>query len=253
MAITNADTVSLQLEPHDRMARDTVRTPLLTVIVPVYNEAATIDEVLTRVSATPFEKEVLVVDDGSTDATAETLADWSDVPHVRLFAHAENRGKGAAIRTALAEARGAYTIIQDGDLETDPGDYERLLAPLVAGHADAVFGSRFLEPRAARWSLFQVGIGVLNLAVRSLYGARLSDEACAYKVFPTETLRAMDLQCERFEFCPEVVAKACRMRLRIAHVPVRYHPRDRRAGKKIRYRDGWHALWTLWKWRHWTG
>ncbi|MGH7138719.1 MAG: glycosyltransferase family 2 protein [Pirellulales bacterium] len=239
---------------------------LLTVIVPVYNEAATVDELLRRVVGVALDLQVIVVDDGSTDGTTTILERWEGHPLVELLAHACNRGKGAAIRTALEQVRGRYTIVQDADLEYDPADYARLLQPLLAGDADAVYGSRYVKPasvgnarptnaRAAAgrppWSVFRAGVCALNLATRRLYGARLTDEATCYKVFPTEALRAMRLVCERFEFCPEVTAKACRMGLRIAEVPVRYSPRGMAEGKKIRWRDGVEALVTLWRWRKW--
>jgi len=162
-------------------------------------------------------------------------------------------GKGRAIRTALAAAKGQFTIIQDADLEYWPEDYPRLLEPLLAGEAVVVYGSRYLRESVTkrRFTVFRFGVSLLNVAVRVLYGVRLTDEATCYKVFPTEVLRAMDLECERIEFCPEVTAKACRMGLRIAEVPVRYNARTKKEGKKIRWRDGLTAIWTLWKWRNW--
>lgn len=241
------------------------RGPLLSVIVPVYNEAATVHELLRRVVGVEIDKQVIVVDDGSTDGTSEILNRWQGREGVELLAHAVNRGKGAAIRTGLKRARGQFTIVQDADLEYDPGDYERLLRPLLDGTADVVYGSRYWrgeccwEPGslsdvvpAAPWSFFRLGVSLLNAAVRWIYGDRLTDEATCYKVFSTEALRAMGLECERFEFCPEVTAKACRMGLRITEVPVRYSPRDVQAGKKIRWRDGVVAAWTLWRWRKWS-
>jgi glycosyltransferase involved in cell wall biosynthesis len=227
--------------------------PQLTVIVPVYNEAATIAELLRRVLEVPIEKHVIVVDDASTDGTAEVLDDWQGHPEVDLIRHATTRGKGAAIRTALASARGKFTIIQDADLEYDPRDYQAVIDPLARGEADVVYGSRY--PRRERIEranrLFRWGVGALNLAVCGLYGVRLSDEATCYKAFPTLLLRALDLECERFEFCPEVTAKVCRMGLTIKEVQISYHPRSTRDGKKLRFRDGIDALRALWKWRNW--
>ncbi len=231
------------------------RQPLLTVIVPVYNEAPTIGRVLRAVLEGPYpDKEIIVVDDGSDDGTAAVLEEWAGHGNILLLRHPHNRGKGAAVRTALARACGTFTLIQDADLEYDPRDYPRLLAPLLEGRADAVYGSRYLHPSPGRrpgGRLFRLGVGLLNLAAWLLYGARLTDEATGYKVFPTDALRAMDLHCEHFEFCPEVTAKACRLGLTIAEVPIGYAPRTAAEGKKIRWRDGWEALRTLWRWRHW--
>ena len=232
----------------------TQEIPLLSVIIPVYNEAATVARLVDRVLAVPCPKQLILVDDGSTDGSAAILKTWADHPDVILLRHSHNRGKGAAIRTGLAHARGRFTLVQDADLEFDPCDYPRLLGPLLQGQADIVYGSRYLRPLPGRRScgrLFRYGVALLNLAVRLLYGVRLTDEATCYKVFPTDVLRAMDLQCERFEFCPEVTAKACRIGSIIAEVPIRYTPRTAAEGKKIRWTDGWEALRTLWKWRHW--
>jgi dolichol-phosphate mannosyltransferase len=229
--------------------------PVLTVIVPAYNEAQTIDELLRRVLADPYPKEVIVVDDGSTDGTAKALEAWAGRPGVRLLAHATNRGKGTAIRTALAHARGRFTIIQDADLECDPHDYPVLIEPLLSGEAEVVFGSRYLRRQDRsrhRWCVLRWGVSLLNICVRLLYGVRLTDEASCYKVLPTAVLRKMDLRCRRFEFCPEVTAKVCRLGLSIHEVPIRYFPRTVRAGKKLRCRDGLEALATLWKYRKWS-
>jgi glycosyltransferase involved in cell wall biosynthesis len=227
---------------------------LLTVIIPVYNEAATIDELLHKVLAAPYQKQIVVVDDGSTDQTPLILEGWKGHPQVELLRHPHNRGKGVAIRTALDDACGRFVIIQDADLEYDPQDYRCLIEPLLRGQAQVVYGSRYLQPhKATRRSmrLFRFGVSVLNLCVRLLYGVRLTDEATCYKAFPTSLLRCLDLQCERFEFCPEVTAKVCRMGLKILEVPIHYNPRTVKAGKKIRWKDGLEAVATLWKWRRW--
>ena len=227
--------------------------PTLTVIVPVYNEVRTIDEAIRRTLAAPGSKQIIMVDDGSTDGTREVLRAWEENWELTILYHDVNRGKGAAIRTALAHAQGRFTIIQDADLECVPEDYPRLLEPLLAGRAQVVYGSRFHRALGPphRWRVFRLGVVVLNWCVRLLYGARLTDEATCFKVFPTAVLRGMDLECERFEFCPEVTAKACRLGLSILEVPVHYTPRDVQAGKKIRVWDGIVALATLWKYRKW--
>lgn len=227
----------------------------LSVIVPVFNEDRTISEVLKRLARVPYTKEVIVVNDGSFDETAGRLAEWRGVSSVKVFEHDRNLGKGRAIRTGLIHARGRFVIIQDADLEYDPEDYGRLLDPLLGENGDLVFGSRRLT---RRWNWrdwlnpFYYGVSLLNCLVRLWYGVRLTDEATCLKVFPLWALRAMDLECERFEFCPEVTAKACRMGLKILEVPISYHPRSVRDGKKIRFRDGWEAVRTLWKFRHWN-
>jgi dolichol-phosphate mannosyltransferase len=242
--------------------------PLLSVIVPAFNEERTIDDLLRRVLAAPYGKQVIVVDDGSTDGTPGIVEDWERRGReVELIRHPVNRGKGAAIRTGLEHAIGRFTIVQDADLEYDPDDYPRLIEPLLAGTCDVVYGSRYLRSREQRaesgepeialgsgapcYRVMRWGVSALNMAVRCLYGLRLTDEATCYKAFPTSVLRDMQLECERFEFCPEVTAKACRMGLRILEVPISYQPRSFAEGKKIRWGDGWKALKALWRWRQW--
>jgi glycosyltransferase involved in cell wall biosynthesis len=229
-------------------------TLLLTVIVPVYNEAATIDTLLRRVFTAPYQKQVIVVDDGSVDGTRVVLQEWEGYPNLLILRHPVNRGKGAAIRTGLENAVGRYTLIQDADLEYDPDEYTRLLEPLLTGQAEVVYGSRYLSggPNRPPWTLNRLGVVILNRWLRLLYGVRLTDEATCYKVFPTEVLRRMDLACEGFEFCPEVTAKAFRLGLRIHEVPISYRPRGVREGKKIRWKDGCRAAVTLWKYRNWS-
>jgi dolichol-phosphate mannosyltransferase len=225
--------------------------PPLTVLIPVYNEERTIDELLRRVADGPYpDKEVIVIDDGSSDATPRLLEAWADQPGFRLLRHAKNQGKGAAVRTGLAQARGEVTIIQDADLEYDPADYPRLVEPIRRGTADAVYGSRYLAPtRRLPWTTFRVGVMLFNGMVRVLYGQRTTDEATCYKAVRTSLFCALDLQAVRFELCPEMTAKLCRLGVRIAEVPVSYQPRGATDGKKIGWRDGAQAVWTLLRWR----
>lgn len=225
----------------------------LSVVIPIYNEARTVDRVIDRVVSTPYPKQIILLDDGSSDATGDLLRARADKPDVLVLTHLINRGKSRAIRTGLEAATGEFILIQDADLEYDPADYPTVIEPLIRGEADLVLGSRYMKGNrsGAKWS-FRAGVGALNLAVWLLYGVRLTDEATCYKAVRTETLRRMNLQCERFEFCPEVIAKACRMGLRIKEVPISYHPRTAQEGKKIRLRDGISALRTLWRWRKWT-
>lgn len=227
----------------------------LIVIVPVYNEVQTLAACVRAVLAGAHAAQVIVVDDGSTDGTLAVAEELASPPAIELLRHDINRGKGAAIRTALEHAIGRFVIIQDADLEYDPADYPKLIEPLLNDEADVVYGSRYLNKTNdfAGRHRFDWGVRLLNLAVRLIYGVKITDEATCYKVFPTSLLRAMDLRCERFEFCPEVTAKACRLELRIKEVPIRYSPRSLDEGKKIRLRDGFQALWTLWKYRKWEG
>jgi dolichol-phosphate mannosyltransferase len=243
----SAASLTYQLNPWDLQ-------PLLSVIVPVFNEQGTVGELLERVLAVQCEKQIIVVDDCSGDRTPEILREWQDENKIQLICHEHNRGKGAAIRTGLQYARGEFTIIQDADLEYDPKDYLVVIAPLLSGEAQVVYGSRYIRnktPNGQKWNLFRYGVCLLNISVRAIYGVRLTDEATCYKAFHTADLQAMELACERFEFCPEVTAKACRLGLRIHEVPISYHARTAAAGKKICYRDGLSAVWTLWKWRKW--
>jgi dolichol-phosphate mannosyltransferase len=226
----------------------------LSVIVPVYNEAVTIAELLDRVLAVACRKQLVIVDDGSTDATRAVVDDWrsrqGSADKVQLLTHPVNRGKGAAIRTGLAGVRGDVVLIQDADLEYEPADYLRLIEPILVGEADVVFGSRYLSgENHLPWTANRLCVHLLNSMVRMLYGQRITDEATCYKAFRTDVLRRLDLQCERFEFCPEVTAKVCRMGIRIHEVPIRYHPRTVSEGKKIRWRDGVEAISTLLYWR----
>jgi glycosyltransferase involved in cell wall biosynthesis len=239
-------------EKGDKVPRNTGNSNL-SVLLPVYNEASTIGDVLSRIRNVAIPKQIVVVDDGSTDDTRNTLKSWKAKLDGEILFHPRNMGKGRAIRTAMEAATGEFSIIQDADLEYSPEDYPKLLEPLLARTADVVYGSRFLAKSLSRrrFNIFRAGVSLLNITVRLLYSVRLTDEATCYKVFPTAVLRAMDLKCERFEFCPEVTAKACRMGLRIVEVPVRYNARTKKEGKKIRWRDGLTAVWTLWKWRKW--
>jgi glycosyltransferase involved in cell wall biosynthesis len=229
------------------------RTGLLTVIMPVHNERATLRPVLDRVMASPVEKEVILVDDASTDGTAELIRNEIEgrYPNLRALYIAENAGKGAAIRAAIPHARGDYILIQDGDLEYDPEDYPALLRPFQEQGASIVYGSRFMKARPRMRLPNRMVNWLLARMVRMLYGAPLTDEATCYKVFRRELLQSMPLTCRRFEFCPEVTAKALRRGYRIVEVPIHYQARSMAEGKKIRWTDGVQAIWTLIKYRFW--
>ena len=225
----------------------------VSIIIPVYNEFRTFRQVLERVRQAPMpegcSKEIIVIDDGSTDGTSQMLSDEARSGIVAGHHAVRNGGKGTAIRTGIALATGDIVLIQDGDLEYDPNDYARILEPIVKGEADIVYGSRFLGKPASMPLKNRIANRILTTTANMLYAARLTDEATAYKAFRTAVLRGIRLECRRFEFCPEVTAKARRLGHRIQEVPVSYNPRGIAEGKKIRARDGFEALWTLIKYR----
>jgi thiol-disulfide isomerase/thioredoxin len=221
----------------------------VSVIVPVYNEFRTFAQVLERVRNAPLPagctKEIVVIDDGSTDGTAQLLGEHARAGIVVAHHASVNAGKGAAIRIGIAHASGDIVLTQDGDLEYDPADYQRILEPIVNGRADVVYGSRFLgDPVGMAWKN-RIANRVLTFIANLLYGARLTDLETAYKAFRMPLLRAVPLECRRFEFCPEVTAKLRLQGYKIMEVPIRYNARGIAEGKKIRARDGFEALWTL--------
>jgi dolichol-phosphate mannosyltransferase len=219
----------------------------VSVIVPVYNEVAHIDELLAAIQASPVKKEIIIVDDGSTDGTREKLQAMPLALDVTVIFHEKNCGKGAAIRTALEHARGEYILIQDSDLEYSPQDYPALLEPLRRSEANVVYGVR--PDRPGRGLRFFLGAKFLTLLTNLLYGAGIHDEATCYKVFRRSVIAEIDLDCRRFEFCPEITAKLCRIGEKISEVPIAYMPRSSGEGKKIRHSDGWLAIWTLFRYR----
>jgi dolichol-phosphate mannosyltransferase len=227
------------------------RTPWLSVIVPIYNEERTTDALLRRLQDGPYpDKEVIVVDDGSRDATPALLERWAGEPGFVVLRHPYNRGKGAAVRTGLSRARGEVAIIQDADLEYDPAEFPRLIEVIRRGESAVVYGSRYARPDGALpWSKYRLAVCLLNGLVRLLYGRRLTDEATCYKAFRTDLLPRLRLRAERFEFCAELTAKLCRLGVPIVEVPISYRPRSLQEGKKIGWRDAWQTAWTLLKWR----
>ena len=219
--------------------------PFLSVVIPAYNELATIEEILRRVRAEPHEKEIIVVDDGSTDGTAEAVERLTG-SGLKLLRHQRNRGKGAAVRTGIAEARGSVILIQDADLEYQPSDYEELLRPIMDGDADVVYGSRFLGgPHRVLFFWHYAANRFLTLLSNVLSNLNLSDMETCYKAFRREVLADLSLKEDRFGFEPEITQKVSRRRWRIYEVPVSYRGRTYEEGKKIGARDALRALWCI--------
>jgi glycosyltransferase involved in cell wall biosynthesis len=221
--------------------------PLLSVIVPCYNERATVAELLRRVRAVPIDKEIIVVDDKSTDGSrdvVEALAQqWPEIRHVL---QPVNMGKGAALRRGIEEARGDIVIIQDADLEYDPDEYPKLIQPIVDGHADVVYGSRFAGwPRRVMLYWHRLGNTFLTHLSNMVTNLDLTDMETCYKVFRREVIQSITLRSDRFGFEPEVTAKVARRGYRIFEVPISYYGRDYWEGKKINWKDGFSALWTI--------
>ena len=218
----------------------------LSVIVPAYNEGATIDTLLKRVLDTGVEMEVVVVDDGSSDGTPEILRSFESDPRVVVVAHESNSGKGRAIRTGIAHVTGDVVLIQDADLEYDPGDYEVILREFDDPEVSVVYGSRRLmkSNRMSSLSFFLGGV-TLTWITNALYGTGITDEPTCYKAFRSELLRDLPLKCEGFEFCPEVTALVAKRGIRIKEVPIHYYPRLKSEGKKIRARHWFEAVGTL--------
>ncbi len=224
----------------------------LSIVMPVYNEHETLREILRQVRAVELpgtEKEILVVDDGSTDGSRDILAEESQPGDLRVFYHDHNRGKGAAARTAIEQATGDIILIQDADLEYDPRDYPALIQPIVEGRVTVVYGSRFLGPRKAMLFWHMLGNKLLTLTTNILYNAILSDMETCYKCFRADVIKDIPLRARRFEFEPEITAKVLKRGHRIFEVPISYYGREYHEGKKIGWRDAPLAFWTLIKYR----
>lgn len=222
----------------------------LTVIIPVYNEKQTIQEIVRRVRATGIPREILIIDDGSTDGTRDILKQMEGGECLRILYHPKNMGKGAAVRTGIQNASGDIVLIQDADLEYDPRDYPALLKPLEEGIADIVYGSRFLGG-ARRPILFwnMVANKILTFTTNILYNNILSDMETGYKVFRREMILPIPLHARGFEFEPEFTAKVLKRHIRIFEVPITFNPREYSQGKKIHAGDAFVAMWTLLKYR----
>jgi glycosyltransferase involved in cell wall biosynthesis len=223
----------------------------LSIIIPVYNERNTIQELLRRVRAVDIgeiAKEIIVVDDGSTDGTVDILKLEEDST-TRVVRHAQNTGKGAAVRTGLEQATGDFVVIQDADLEYDPDDYRLLLAPVLKKKAEVVYGSRFTGEHRDMLFWHMLGNKMLSFITNVLYNTTLSDMETCYKLFWRPALDGITIKSNRFNFEPEITAKVLKKKVRIYEVPISYAGREYSEGKKITWRDGFSALWALIKYR----
>jgi glycosyltransferase involved in cell wall biosynthesis len=222
----------------------------LTVLIPVYNEVNTIEEIVTRVQSMNIASEILIVDDGSQDGTRDLLKNIELHDDIRVVLHEKNQGKGAAVRTGIRASKGDVILIQDADLEYDPREYPNLLKPLNEKLADVVYGSRFLGgPRRPTMFWHMVANKLLTLMTNILYNTILTDMETGYKVFRREVVENMPLHAKRFDFEPEFTAKILKRKIRIFEVPISFNPRDYDEGKKIGILDAFEAVWTLVKYR----
>jgi glycosyltransferase involved in cell wall biosynthesis len=221
----------------------------LSIVIPAYNEQATLEEIVQRVERVPVDKEIIVVDDASTDGTAQVAERLADSGRIRYFRHAQNQGKGAALRTGFAQALGDMVVVQDADLEYDPNEIPRLMEPILADKADVVFGSRFSGGESHRVLYFwhSVANRMLTLASNMATDLNLTDMETCYKLFRREVLQQITIEEDRFGFEPEITAKVAKAGCRIYEIGISYSGRTYAEGKKIGWRDGARALWCILK------
>ena len=218
----------------------------LSIIIPIYNEAKTVEEVIKRVEAVNIDKEIIAVDDGSNDDSSYILDRMANEERIKFIKHDKNSGKGAAIKTGLKVVTGDIVIIQDADLETDPQDYHELIKPIVNGKTKAVFGYRTAKKPA---SIYWWGGKLVSFVTWLLYGGNLKDVNNGYKVMTRDLWRDLDLKSERFQICEEITVKLLKRKEKIIQIPTKYFPRTKKEGKKLGIKDGFISLWTLLKYR----
>jgi glycosyltransferase involved in cell wall biosynthesis len=238
-------TVSARIPPR----RTPLRDPLLTVVMPVFNEKATVEEIVERVLAVPVRIELIAVDDASTDGSQEILEKLSRERGFRLLREERNRGKGAAVRRGIEAATGDVIVVQDADLEYSPEEYPDLLDLIRRGKADAVFGSRFIGRHRCFLFTHYLANLFLNLVTNVLYNTTMTDMETCFKAVRADVLKDLELKSDRFGIEPEITAKLFKRGARVYEVPITYEGRDYSEGKKITWRDGFPALWTLLKYR----
>lgn len=233
------------------------KKPKISVIIPAYNEKNTILKIVKLVNSVPINKEIIIIDDFSKDGTREILKKIKD-EKVKILFHDKNYGKGHAIRTGIKSVTGDIVIIQDADLEYDPQDYIRLIKPIVEGKSKIVYGTRFPRKKENFFPFFHyfslinpyyLANKILTMTANILYFANISDEPTCYKVFDAQIFKNINLKCEKFEFCPEITAKLRKKGYKIYEIPIAYHPRSIKEGKKIKLKDAFDAFWTLLKYR----
>jgi dolichol-phosphate mannosyltransferase len=227
-----------------------VTNPKISVIIPVFNEIKTIKEIIKEVKEVKIPKEIIIVDDYSTDGTREFLRNLKD-KDIKVIFQDKNHGKGKAIRTALNHIKGEIVIIQDADLEYNPQDYLKLINPLVKGKTEVVYGTRFPKGRKQPniSIIFLLGNKALTILTNLLYKTKLTDEATCYKIIKSKVIKSISLNCRGFEFCPEITAKLSKKGYKIIEVPIKYNPRSKKQGKKLKWKEGFKAIYTLLKYR----
>ena len=228
--------------------------PLLSILMPVYNEAQTLHEIIAKVEAVNLgdvRKELIIVDDGSKDGTREVLKQLAETSKHKIYFHGQNMGKGAALRTALTYAEGDIILIQDADLEYDPAEYTELVKPILDGRADVVYGSRLTGGKVARAFNFwhYLGNKMLTFVTNILYNATLTDMETCYKVFRADVVKNFQIKSNKFDFEPEITAKILKRKYKLYEMPISYYGRDFEEGKKITWKDGFGAIWALVKYR----